>query len=346
MVLIVDAISRLKQELLKNTQEVDCCLYNYINNIQNVISFNEPTNYKELALCGYSNKNIEDEVINNILSKPAVKNMDYRSNIFELLGIFLLNPKNPELLKALEDKFQKTTFENKYLICKIYPAMREKLLIESKNNSDNKAIIINGILDNKIEWSNEYVQFIINANSIGELIMLEDLYSELLMLDVKDLGEPKDVIVKILNEFPNAIKKITQERRKNHSSFVVKDEYDVQDLLYVILKSIYPKMLSEENTPQTGGKTERADFIFKEFEIVLEIKMIKEKDTDEKEFIKQIKIDIESYYRSNPRYMIFFIYDPENKTKDKNNFYDLQGITEKTDDTGSYKFEVITILKN
>ena len=50
--------------------------------------------------------------------------------------------------------------------------------------------------------------------------------------------------------------------------------------------------------------------------------MIKESDKDEKEFVKQIKVDIESYYRENPKYIIFFIYDPQKKTINKNNFYD------------------------
>lgn len=114
----------------------------------------------------------------------------------------------------------------------------------------------------------------------------------------------------------------------------------------MILKSVFPKILQEENTPQVGGKTERTDFMFREFGIILEIKMIKESDKDEKEFIKQIKIDIESYYRENPKYLIFFIYDPQKKTINNNNFYDLQATIEKEDETGKYKYEVITILCN
>ena len=42
--------------------------------------------------------------------------------------------------------------------------------------------------------------------------------------------------------------------------------------------------------------------------------------------------------------MIFFIYDPQNKTVDINHFYDLQGKTKKLDETGEYEFDVITIL--
>ena len=55
-------------------------------------------------------------------------------------------------------------------------------------------------------------------------------------------------------------------------------------------------MLQEENTPQVGGKTERTDFMFKEFGIILEIKMIKESDKDEKEFVYE--------YACNSRYAV------------------------------------------
>ena len=44
--------------------------------------------------------------------------------------------------------------------------------------------------------------------------------------------------------------------------------------------------------------------------------------------------------------IIFFIYDPQKKTVNNNNFYNLQGSTEKNDETGKYKFDVITILSN
>lgn len=43
--------------------------------------------------------------------------------------------------------------------------------------------------------------------------------------------------------------------------------------------------------------------------------------------------------------LIFFIYDPKNKTVDRNHFFDLQGKTKKMDETGEYEFEVITILE-
>lgn len=348
MVFIKEEIKKLKHNLIENNDAIDVYFYNYINCIENNTDINNPTNAKELAICGYSNKNVEDNTINEILSKPPVRGIDYRSNIYELLGIFVLKKENTSSEKDLLEKYDKSSLENKYLIFKVYPKIKERLKKDIENVNEINAIIIKNILEDKIETVERdiYYKYISNAESISDLIILEDLYKKMIISDIQFHDEPKDIIINLLKEFPNAIKSVTLKRRKNHDKFIIRDEYDVQDLLQVVLKSFFPKIIPEENTPQVGGKTERADFIFKEFGIILEIKMIKETDKDEKEFVKQIKIDIESYYRENPQYLIFFIYDPQKKTTNNNNFYDLQAIIEKEDETGKYKYEVITILCN
>lgn len=348
MVFIKDEIKRLKQNLIENNTGIDVYLYNYINNIDNNTDINIPVNSKELAICGYSKKDIDNKIIDEILLKPPVRGIDYKMNIYELIGIFLLNNKDNNIEQDLIEKYEKTTLENKYLIYKIYPQIIERLKKDVENVNDAKGLVIKNILDAKVALVKKeiYLEFISNAESINDLIIMEDLYKKMITADIQFHDDPKDIIINILKEFSNSVKRITLKRRKSHDKFIIKDEYDVQDLLYVILKSIFPKMLQEENTPQVGGKTERTDFMFKEFGIILEIKMIKESDKDEKEFVKQIKIDIESYYRDNPKFIIFFIYDPQKKTVNNNNFYDLQGSTEKNDETGKYKFDVITILSN
>lgn len=348
MVFIKEEINRLKQKLIKNKDGIDVFLYNYINGIENDTDINNPINSKELAICGYSNKDIDTDIINDILSMPPVRGIDYKSNIYELLGIFILKKGDINIKQDLLDKYNKSTLKNKYLIYKIYPNIKERLKKDIENINDVDTVIIKTILDDKIQpvETDSYSKYISNAESIADLIILEDLYRKMIISDIQFHDEPKDIIINVLKEFSNSIKSLTIKRRKDHDRFIIKDEYDVQDLLNVILKSLFPKIVPEENTPQVGGKTEKADFIFNEFGIILEVKMIKESDVNEKEFIKQIKIDIESYYRYNPKYLIFFIYDPQNKTTNKNHFYDLQGITTKNDDTGTYKYEVVTIICN
>ena len=219
----------------------------------------------------------------------------------------------------------------KFIIAQIIDKYKSKILeaIKLKQELSPIEVVIKYVLEEKINNidTKKYANYIESAKDFEDLIILEKFAYKKSLSDI-NIGSPKDSIVGILKNFHNANKSITRDRRKDRKNeritYVIKDEYDVQDLLHVIFKSIYPKIVPEENTPKVGGTTARADFIFKEFEIVLEIKMIKESDRDEKEFIRQIKEDILSYYRYEPKYMIFYVYDPLDKTKDEQTFKDLE----------------------
>ena len=97
MVFIKDEINRLRKKLLNDITDIDVYLYNYIRGNENNTDIVIPNNFRELAICGYSNKTIDEKIMNNILSRPPVKNMDFRSNIYELIGIFLLKRNDAKL---------------------------------------------------------------------------------------------------------------------------------------------------------------------------------------------------------------------------------------------------------
>lgn len=74
--------------------------------------------------------------------------------------------------------------------------------------------------------------------------------------------------------------------------------------------------------------------------IDIELKMIKAKDKDEKDFIKQLKIDFIDYAAWNElKDLIVFVYDPFNKTTNRNNFYSLEG--QKTIRNVTYNVHII-----
>ena len=56
--------------------------------------------------------------------------------------------------------------------------------------------------------------------------------------------------------------------------------------------------------------------ILREEGVLLEVKMIKDSDTNERAFIDQLKNDIQSYHTCEwLKYLIFFVYDPQGKNK-------------------------------
>ena len=118
MVFIKDEINRLREKLLNDITDIDVYLYNYIRGNENNTDIVIPNNFKELAICGYSNKTVDEKIMNNILLRPPIKNMDFRSNIYELIGIFLLKQNDAKLENDLIRKYENTSLENKYLILK------------------------------------------------------------------------------------------------------------------------------------------------------------------------------------------------------------------------------------
>ena len=100
----------------------------------------------------------------------------------------------------------------------------------------------------------------------------------------------------------------------------------VQDLSYLILRSIFRELEFENPHFKSGGTNSKVDLMIEKEGIDIELKMIKAKDKDEKEFVKQLKIDFNDYAAWNGlRDLIVFVYDPFNKTTNKNNFYSLEG---------------------
>lgn len=325
----LERIEWLKEKCLNN--DLVRYYYNYVKGIaNNIVDVQEKINVKQLALYGYAAQKIEVEKINSILLQNNTV-ISGRINTYELLGIYLLNTNNEDIKKDIEEKFIQVDVKLKFIIANIIDSYRHKLLELLKTKQELTPIeqIIKYILDEKLYEIDieKYAEYIEKAEDFEDLMILEKFAYKRTLSDIV-IGTPKDNIISILENFHNANKSITRERRKDkkkeRTTYCIKDEYDVQDLLHVIFKSIYPKIVPEENTPKVGGTTARADFIFKEFEIVLEIKMIKERDRDEKEFIRQIKEDIQSYYRYEAKYMIFYVYDPLDKTKDEQTLKDLE----------------------
>jgi hypothetical protein len=89
-----------------------------------------------------------------------------------------------------------------------------------------------------------------------------------------------------------------------------------------------------------GAKSTKIDLILREEKVLIEVKMIKERDSNETEFIEQLKKDFESYHQCQWLEKLFcFVYDPNRKTRDLANFMDLNG--ERSKNGHSFSVEVI-----
>lgn len=297
-----------------------------------------------IALDGYLDKiEITDKVI-SIISRPSIKGIDATSNIFKFAGLYL--GAKDHLKSRLIDKFNSGDIKDQFFLAKIEPDLN-KLLTEnlSLDLTIPFSVLISSLLEvNNIseEELNLALSTLINNDlDVQSLLLLEDL--EMHLLKVKFITKNSEEILKdVFLNFSNAIQKIIQNRRKGHPEFLIKDEYDVQDILYVIIKSFFPNMRDEDPIPKVGGKSTKIDLILREENILIEVKMIKEKDSNETHFIEQLKVDFESYHECVWLKKLFcFVYDPFKKTRDISNFNDLNG--KRTKGKHNYDVEVIVV---
>jgi hypothetical protein len=117
-------------------------------------------------------------------------------------------------------------------------------------------------------------------------------------------------IEKLLVRF-HVVAQQLKKRHDNRDSLWINDEYDVQDLLYALLRIDFDDIRAEEWTPSYAGGSSRMDFLLKKEQVVIEAKKTRDKLRD-REVGEQLIIDIAKYKEHpNCRTLICFVYDPD-----------------------------------
>jgi hypothetical protein len=89
----------------------------------------------------------------------------------------------------------------------------------------------------------------------------------------------------------------------------VADEYDIQSILWLILRSVFDDVIDEEPTPKLGHSYSIVDFRIPSLKLLVEAKFIRTKE-DFKKVENEIKIDSINYLKTTDcKEMIVFIYD-------------------------------------
>ena len=127
------------------------------------------------------------------------------------------------------------------------------------------------------------------------------------------------IIERIFERFPVVVKEINR-RYGGRLPFKIKDEHDVHDLLRGLLRLYFDDIRDEEWTPSYAGASARMDFLLKNEQIVIEVKMVR-KGLGQKQIREQLIID-KAHYRTHPdcKKLYCFIYDPEGKIKNPRGF--------------------------
>ncbi len=102
-----------------------------------------------------------------------------------------------------------------------------------------------------------------------------------------------------------------RNRYSERETFKVEDEYDVQDLMHVLLMLDFEDIRVEEWTPSYAGGSAKMDFLLKREQIVIETKKTRQGLTG-REVGQQLIVDIEKYKQHHDcKTLVCFVYDPD-----------------------------------
>lgn len=118
-------------------------------------------------------------------------------------------------------------------------------------------------------------------------------------------------VLKRFHSVANQLKNRRKEDGISRETIIIKDEYDVQDLLHGLLKIHFDDIRAEEWNPSYAGSSKRSDFLLKKEKIVIEVKKTRVGLKD-KQIGEQLIIDKANYRKhSDCKTLICFVYDPE-----------------------------------
>jgi hypothetical protein len=160
------------------------------------------------------------------------------------------------------------------------------------------------------------------------LIRLQKIKEKLILIDelpglepeVKEpdkLEEGLAYLNRLFSKFHRAAQTL-RHRHGHRETLIIKDEYDVQDLLRSFLNLHFDDIREEDYSPSYAGGNSRIDFVLKDEEIVIETKMTNDHLRD-KEVGSQLLIDI-GRYRGHPacKVLVVFVYDKGDHIRNKN----------------------------
>ena len=146
--------------------------------------------------------------------------------------------------------------------------------------------------------------------------MLDDRYE---FLQDEYTGDRQFLLTEIIEGFRRSADILT-DRKGGRPDFQIEEESDVQDLLFAILKPIFPDARPEEYTPKHGGGSKRIDFVISEISTVIEVKYVRN-NRHAKEVGDELKVDIESYFKhTDCTRMAALVWDEDRYIEDKSNF--------------------------
>jgi hypothetical protein len=139
-------------------------------------------------------------------------------------------------------------------------------------------------------------------------------FQEPLLLKISSQEDENDFLDQVFDKF-HSISLLLKDRKHNKDSFVISDEYDVQDLLQILLMPVYEDIRIDEPTASFAGKFSKIDFTLYGKHIAIEVKIASDTHLEDK-ISRELLEDIAHYGTNHDlNLLICFIYDPNYNLK-------------------------------
>ena len=328
----LEDILRNKEKQVLSTENPTKWLYCYLFGIE--IPDGDYRGENAISYSGYKNLNIDIAQLDNCINTNA--KMNYTSSIPLFIGVHLADKEMKYADKVIQ--FYQTLKRNKekYVFSLCFSFLRDIFKNEIENMNEDDKLVYKYLYN--MGSGNFQINIPINeySSDVYDLIVSKKLLEKDRMLNIYE-NSMKDSIIYMLQNFSNAIIKITKNRYADRAGISIEQEYDVQDILFAFFKFYFNDAIRENPLPKRAGSYSIIDICFPERKIYIEIKMLKKSDKNEKEIIEQLKKDMFDYEHKDVENLIIFVYDPFRRIQDKDNFKDF----EKTRNGANYTCSVI-----
>jgi hypothetical protein len=136
------------------------------------------------------------------------------------------------------------------------------------------------------------------------------------VLGMSYTADRRYLLDEVVSALPNVIS-ILSSRQAGRPPYLVEVEQDVRDLLYVLLKPVFPDAVLEDPVPKRGGGAKRVDISLRTICTLIELKMVRDGKHAPK-VADELRADIESYHaHPDCKRLVCLVWDPERLIADR-----------------------------
>ncbi|WP_103670554.1 hypothetical protein [Pseudanabaena sp. BC1403] len=149
-----------------------------------------------------------------------------------------------------------------------------------------------------------------------------------------------DLVEQLCKRIAKVAGVLSRRTRINKKSYLIEDEYDVQDLLQAILRAYLKYSVQEDPLQKIAGtRSSRADISIEELGIIIELKYVRSPD-DQKKIFDDFSKDLLLYSVWKPLETLFFVIYNSSDLRDPESLEKLSGIKE----INNKRFNTVIIL--